>query len=608
MEDVENKLKDYEIVREGEAEIIINKKIAANEVFYNPVQVHNRDMSVALLRTFIAKREEEHKAMMDKRDKAHNKVSQSKSSGPNGENGSTGQHDEMDVDAEKETNKVADETEDLSTEATKTPSRKVARELKAPVVLEALAASGLRSIRYAREIDVLEKVVALDIDKACIEACKRNIKFNGASAMSKIEPHLTDARVYMLTHPKEFDVVDIDPYGAPSIFLDSAVQAVADGGLLMCTATDMAVLCGPNGEVCHSKYGSYPTKGKYNHEMALRILLASIESHANRYKRYIVPVLSVSMDFYIRVFVRVFTSANEVKKTPQKLSYVYQCVGCDSFHLQCLGRTVTKNNSVKNAPAIGPVVPQECSACGKKFTIGGPIWSAPIHDQEWVVSTLTEVKSMKDRYPAYDKITSVLTTISEELHDIPLFFSLHNICANVKCTSPSAVLFRSAVLNAGYRISSTHVNPLGLKTDAPWDVIWDIMRCWVKNHPVKEQPHDSVGTAILSKSPKLEANFSRAAAALSRAQAKKVKRFLPNPERHWGPKIRAGRKITSKHASLLGPDVVNRVINGAASTEDEKVAEPNNPTTETGGDATNEEDEPSTKRQKNGDVGLATEP
>jgi tRNA (guanine26-N2/guanine27-N2)-dimethyltransferase len=142
---------------------------------------------------------------------------------------------------------------------------------------------------------------------ACIEACKRNIKFNGASAMSKIEPHLTDARVYMLTHPKEFDVVDIDPYGAPSIFLDSAVQAVADGGLLMCTATDMAVLCGPNGEVCHSKYGSYPTKGKYNHEMALRILLASIESHANRYKRYIVPVLSVSMDFYIRVFVRVFT-------------------------------------------------------------------------------------------------------------------------------------------------------------------------------------------------------------------------------------------------------------------------------------------------------------
>lgn len=50
--------------------------------------------------------------------------------------------------------------------------------------------------------------------------------------------------------------VDVDPYGSPSVFLDSAVQTVADGGLLMCTATDMAVLCGNNGEVCHSKYAA----------------------------------------------------------------------------------------------------------------------------------------------------------------------------------------------------------------------------------------------------------------------------------------------------------------------------------------------------------------
>lgn len=46
----------------------------------------------------------------------------------------------------------------------------------------------------------------------------------------------------------------------------------------------------------------------YCHEMALRILLASLEQHAARYKRYIVPVLSLSIDFYIRVFVRVYTS------------------------------------------------------------------------------------------------------------------------------------------------------------------------------------------------------------------------------------------------------------------------------------------------------------
>lgn len=118
-----------------------------------------------------------------------------------------------------------------------------------------------------------------------------------------------------------FDAVDLDPYGSPSILLDSAVQvpgcaglhpaagvgraggpreggaaclglrcmaaeaapaaaaaqqrvgllrpltarapaapaqAVSEGGLLLVTATDMAVLCGNNGEACYAKYASYP--------------------------------------------------------------------------------------------------------------------------------------------------------------------------------------------------------------------------------------------------------------------------------------------------------------------------------------------------------------
>jgi hypothetical protein len=33
---------------------------------------------------------------------------------------------------------------------------------------------------------------------------------------------------------------------------------------------------------------------------------------------------------------------------------------------------------------------------------------------------------------------------------------------------------------AGYRVSSTHATPLAVKTDAPPEVIWDVMRAWVK--------------------------------------------------------------------------------------------------------------------------------
>ncbi|CAF2378155.1 unnamed protein product [Brassica napus] len=477
---MESDLNDYTVIKEGEAEILLHKK---NQVFFNKAQVNNRDMSIAVLREFISKRKQEHEAKLSKRNRSASNVVDKDSS----------QASKEGTPIENGEHQVA--SEDPPSSASKKPEGVALRGLQPPKVLEALSASGLRALRYAREIEGIGQVVALDNDIASVEACQRNIKFNGSLAISKVESHHTDARVHMLTHPNEFDV-----------------------------------------------------------------------SHANRYKRYIVPVLSVQMDFYVRVFVRVYTSASAMKSTPLKLSYVYQCIGCDSFHLQPVGRSLPKNNSVRYLPAIGPVVAQDCYHCGKKYNMGGPIWSAPIHDQEWVTSILNSVKSMKDRYPAYDRIYAVLTTISEasceiclcsELLDVPLFLSLHNLCATLKCISPSAAMFRSAVINANYRISGTHVNPLGMKTDAPMEVIWDIMRCWVKNHPIKAQAPELPGSVILSKEPSHQVDFSRHVGSLSKAQAKKVARFLPNPEKHWGPKLRAGRQITSKHVSLIGHEAVN---------------------------------------------------
>lgn len=85
-----------------------------------------------------------------------------------------------------------------------------------------------------------------------------------------------------------FGVVDLDPYGSPTPFLDGAVQAVSEGGLLCVTCTDLAVLAGNSPETCYAKYGAVSLKSKSCHEMALRIVLQCIEAHANRYGRYIV--------------------------------------------------------------------------------------------------------------------------------------------------------------------------------------------------------------------------------------------------------------------------------------------------------------------------------
>ena len=62
--------------------------------------------------------------------------------------------------------------------------------------------------------------------------------------MNKVVVNNGDAVEYMYAHrqPKQrFDVVDLDPWNGCA-FSDGAVQAVADGGLICCTCTDMAVL------------------------------------------------------------------------------------------------------------------------------------------------------------------------------------------------------------------------------------------------------------------------------------------------------------------------------------------------------------------------------
>lgn len=64
---------------------------------------------------------------------------------------------------------------------------------------------------------------------------RRNIAHNGPAAERIVTPSQSDARVLMLQAASEagrtatqeglFDVIDIDPYGAPVQFLDAAVQA-----------------------------------------------------------------------------------------------------------------------------------------------------------------------------------------------------------------------------------------------------------------------------------------------------------------------------------------------------------------------------------------------
>lgn len=68
--------------------------------------------------------------------------------------------------------------------------------------MEGLAASGLRSIRYALELDGVSRIDANDLDPAVVDSMRSNIEFNGPEAVGKVHPTCSDARLLMLQSPE----------------------------------------------------------------------------------------------------------------------------------------------------------------------------------------------------------------------------------------------------------------------------------------------------------------------------------------------------------------------------------------------------------------------
>ncbi|KAL1927537.1 hypothetical protein VTP01DRAFT_3774 [Rhizomucor pusillus] len=495
----------YTPVTEGKATILFPK---GNEVFYNPVQEFNRDMSIAAIRTWSEI------YLAEKRERLEKKLAKAKD-------------EKAKEEAEKHLKNYID-TEGFT-------------------ILEALAASGLRSIRYAKEIPKLKQVIANDLEEEAVESIRRNIQHNGLND-ELVRPNQGDAMQVLYSaigSAKKYDVIDLDPYGSAVPFIDGAVQAVAEGGLLCVTCTDLAILTGSmHPETCFGKYGGMPLKSTFPHEMALRIVLQTLQTSAGRYRRHIVPLMSCSIDFYLRVFVRVYTSPAEVKKAASKISMMYECTGCHAYDVQPIGKISTKDNGAeRHSPATGPPVDQFCRNCGQIHHIGGPAWGAPLHDKTFVKKMLEHVKANESNYGTFQRMKGMLTVISEEL-DAPLYWTLQRLCGTLHCNSIPMVDLFSGILNAGYKVSTSHCGPQTVKTDAPSHIVWDVMRAWVKKNPINEKKlgETSPAKVILSKEPSIEVDFSRHPEAYPESRSIQLVRYQVNPTPNWGPKARAGKK------------------------------------------------------------------
>ncbi|KAH7871815.1 N2 N2-dimethylguanosine tRNA methyltransferase [Lentinula edodes] len=550
----------FKLHTENNAHILMSE----NEAFLNPVQEFNRDLSVACIRTWS---EELNKAKDAKRAQARQKRA-SRAKEELAKKRQRGMMNESDaIDIEPESLQPSESTSEIPQAGSK---EDVQVDYKI-TILEALSATGLRSIRYAKEIPLVKYVLANDLSSTAVAAMKRNVELNGLGPSKELEEtgsakqantHLGKVRVnegdacaLMYSHRTDrVDVVDLDPYGTAAPFIDAAVQAVKDEGLLCITCTDLSILATNNyPEKCFSNYGGLPLKAEYSHEAALRLVLHAASTSASRYGRYIEPLLSLSIDFYVRLFIRVNSSPYQVKKALTKTSSYFVCTSCQSFYEQPLGRVVEKQGSRENVNTIyktqpGPTVGGKCPECESGLHIAGPMWSGPIHDTDFVSKVLQHTESHKDLYGTASRMQGMLTVAKEELHT-KFYFTPTKIAGFFHCQTPSLEETTSALLHAGHQVSRSHASPGSLKTTGTCEDVLDVFRSWVKKHPIKNVSETSPSLRLLAKEPRMEANFSKHPKSVTSSSKVKIVRYPETPA-NWGPGSRpvtGGNKRKRKH-------------------------------------------------------------
>ncbi|RLI05376.1 tRNA (guanine(10)-N(2))-dimethyltransferase, partial [Candidatus Bathyarchaeota archaeon] len=237
-------------------------------------------------------------------------------------------------------------------------------------VCEPLAGCGIRGIRFAKEVEGVKKVVVNDINLKAYMLTQKNILLNKVENF--VEAYNEDANFLLTKYAKKggrFDVVDLDPYGSPIPYLNSALRATKSEGLLCMTATDMAVLCGVHQKACLRHYGAKPLRTEYCHELAVRILFGSVAVSAARIDLAVKPVFCHSTDHYIRVYVKVLRGAKKADQTLRQLGYIFHC-------FKCLNREVFHE--------IFPDFKLKCQVCGSLMDFSGPLWLGKLWEKEFV--------------------------------------------------------------------------------------------------------------------------------------------------------------------------------------------------------------------------------
>lgn len=311
--------------------------------------------------------------------------------------------------------------------------------------LDSMAASGARGVRVANEAGV--EAILNDLNPKAVELCEKNAKANDIRAT------ITSDDVRRVFAERRYDFVDLDPFGTPAPFMDSASQAVRFGGILGVAATDTSALCGSHPRACARKYDATPLRCDCYAEVGLRILIGFIARTFLRHHLGMEAVFSHATRHYMRVQA---TPTRGYRESMKSIGYIQYC-------FKCLFRGYESLEGLRT----------RCD-CGGELRTAGPLWTAGFAHQG-ICSDMAKFLDDSDADLCLKKSNLVERLREEQGTNVP-FYNLHKICKKAGVPSPRMEHVRETIEDAGCFFSRTHFEDTGFRTDLGICELSDIVK------------------------------------------------------------------------------------------------------------------------------------
>jgi len=314
--------------------------------------------------------------------------------------------------------------------------------------LDATSATGIRGIRYAKELS-LKSVTFLEINESSYPYLKSNIKANGLERYRAENKSVQE----FCNMPKQekFDMIDLDPFGSPAPYVYDSLKVSHDGTMIAFTATDTAVLCGAHNQACIRTYGAVPMHNELGHEAGARILIGFVAALSAQFNYGISVGLTFSYLHYIRAIIHLEHGSKKAMDSIKKMGFAYKCRACGWVGYET-GMFPTKST---------------CELCGSKLEISGRMWLGSLIDENARAGLGKSMASL----PGVDKKEISLAEAIASEPDVPFYYSIPKLTKLMNKPSVSELSVIEFLLKKDYKASRTHFEKNCVKSDAPIEEI-----------------------------------------------------------------------------------------------------------------------------------------